>query len=198
MKILVILNIIFLLISSVNATEDKNKIAILVNDNVITNYDIEQRVKMFAILNQINITPENANSITNNIVNELIDNLLKIEKINEYNISVKNSDIERLENQYFKKIGISKDQIFELMKINDINTDQFYQMIYNDIAWQTLISRLYYRITSVSDEEIEELLNQDPMISREAAEQIIMDKQLDLKSNKMLRDLRDEATIEYK
>ncbi len=198
MKILVILNIIFLLISSVNATEDKNKIAILVNDNVITNYDIEQRVKMFAILNQINITPENANSITNNIVNELIDNLLKIEKINEYNISVKNSDIERLENQYFKKIGISKDQIFELMKINDINTDQFYQMIYNDIAWQTLISRLYYRITSVSDEEIEELLNQDPMISREAAEKIIMDKQLDLKSNKMLRDLRDEATIEYK
>ena len=97
MKILIILNIFFLLVSNVNATEDKNKIAILVNDNVITNYDIEQRIKMFAILNQINITPENSNSITNNIVNELIDNLLKIEKINEYNISVKNSDIERLE-----------------------------------------------------------------------------------------------------
>ena len=198
MKIIIILNIIFLLLSNVNATEDKNKIAILVNDNVITNYDIEQRIKMFAILNQINITPENSNSITNSIVNELIDNLLKIEKINEYNISVKDTDIERLENQYFRKTGISKDKIFELMEFNDVDTDQFYQMLYNDIAWQTLISRLYYRITSVSDEEIEELLNQDPMISREAAEQIIMDKQLDLKSNKMLRDLRDEATIEYK
>ena len=195
---LIILNIFFLLVSNVNATEDKNKIAILVNDNVITNYDIEQRIKMFAILNQINITPENSNSITNNIVNELIDNLLKIEKINEYNISVKNSDIERLENQYFKKIGISKEKIFELMKFNRVDTDQFYQMLYNDIAWQTLISKLYYRITSVSDEEIEELLNQDPQISREMAEQIIMDKQLGLKSSKMLRDLRDEATIEYK
>ena len=198
MKIIIILNIIFLLLSNVNATEDKNKIAILVNDNVITNYDIEQRIKMFAILNQINITPENSNSITNSIVNELIDNLLKIEKINEYNISVKNSDIERLENQYFRKIGISKDKIFELMEFNDVDTNQFYQMLYNDIAWQTLISKLYYRITSVSDEEIEELLNQDPQISREIAEQIIMDKQLALKSNKMLRDLRDEATIEYK
>ena len=71
-------------------------------------------------------------------------------------------------------------------------------MLYNYIAWQTLISKLYYRITSVSDEEIEELLNQDPQISREIAEQIIMDKQLALKSSKMLRDLRDEATIEYK
>ena len=198
MKIIIILNIIFLLASNVNATEDKNKIAILVNDNVITNYDIEQRIKMFAILNQINITPENSNSITNSIVNELIDNLLKIEKINEYNISVKNSDIERLENQYFRKIGISKDKIFELMEFNDVDTNQFYQMLYNDIAWQTLISKLYYRITSVSDEEIDDLLNQDPQISREIAEQIIMDKQLALKSNKMLRDLRDEATIEYK
>ena len=198
MKIIIILNIIFLLASNVNATEDKNKIAILVNDNVITNYDIEQRIKMFAILNQINITPENSNSITNNIVNELIDNLLKIEKINEYNISVKNSDIERLENQYFRKIGISKDKIFELMEFNDVDTNQFYQMLYNDIAWQTLISKLYYRITSVSDEEIDDLLNQDPQISREIAEQIIMDKQLALKSSKMLRDLRDEATIEYK
>ena len=198
MKIIIILNIFFLLVSNVNATEDKNKIAILVNDNVITNYDIEQRIKMFAILNQINITPENSNSITNSIVNELIDNLLKIEKINEYNINVKNSDIEKLENQYFRKIGISKDKIFELMEFNDVDTNQFYQMLYNDIAWQTLISKLYYRITSVSDEEIDELLNQDPQISREIAEQIIMDKQLALKSSKMLRDLRDEATIEYK
>ena len=57
-------------------------------------------------------------------------NLLKIEKINEYNISVKNSDIERLENQYFKKIGISKEKIFELMKFNRVDTDQFYQMLY--------------------------------------------------------------------
>ena len=71
-------------------------------------------------------------------------------------------------------------------------------MLYNDIAWQILISRLYYRITSVSDDEIEDLINKDPSISAELAEKIIMDKQLALKSSKMLRDLRNEATIEYK
>ena len=41
-------------------------------------------------------------------------------------------------------------------------------------------------------------MNKDPNISRKLAEKIIMDKQLALKSSKMLRDLRDEATIEYK
>ena len=40
--------------------------------------------------------------------------------------------------------------------------------------------------------------NKNPELTIEIAERIIMDKQLALKSSKMLRDLRSEATIEYK
>lgn len=187
-----------LIINSSNSAEDRNRIAILVNDHVITNYDIEQRLKIFAIVNRIQITPSNSNSVTNKIIDELINNLLKIEKIEEYNININDTELDRYENQYFNNLGIKKEYIFELMKINNVNTKQFYDMLYNDIAWQILISRLYYRITSVSDDEIEDLINKDPSISAELAEKIIMDKQLALKSSKMLRDLRNEATIEYK
>ena len=84
------------------------------------------------------------------------------------------------------------------MKINKVNKNQFYDMLYTEIAWQILISRLYYRVTSISDIEIEELINNDPELTRELAEKVIMDKQLALNSSKMIRDLRSEATIEYK
>ena len=198
MTIFRIITFFILLITNSYSANDVNRIVVLVNDSVITNYDIEQRIKIFAIINQVQITPENGQIITNKIVEELIDNLLKIEKIEEYNINIDNSDIDRYEKQYFKNLGIDKEQIFELMKINEVEVSQFHYMLYNEIAWQTLISRLYYRITSISDGEIEELMNKDPSISSELAEQIIMDKQLALKSNKMLRDLRDEATIEYR
>ena len=198
MKIIKIISVFFLLITNVYSSEGENKIVVLVNDKVISNYDIEQRVKVFAIVNQVQITPENGNIITNKIVDELIDDLLKMQKIEEYNIKVNNSDLDKYEDQYFKNIEVNKERIFELMKINKINKNQFYHMLYNEIAWQTLISRLYYRATSVSEEEISELMNKDPNISRKLAEKIIMDKQLALKSSKMLRDLRDEATIEYK
>ena len=40
--------------------------------------------------------------------------------------------------------------------------------------------------------------NKIPEISDELAEKMIVDKQLSLKSSKMLRDLRSEATIEYR
>ena len=84
------------------------------------------------------------------------------------------------------------------MTLNNINHEQFYNMIRTDVGWQLLISRLYYRGASASDIEVEEILKNEPNLSKERAEQIVIDKQLALRSSKMLRDLRSEATIEYK
>ena len=193
---IIIITIIITQNMSLNANE--NKIAILVNDTVITNYDIQQRLMIFAIINQVQITSENSGIITNKIVDELIDGALKDEKISEYDISVSNKNIDRYEKGILENRGLEKDYIFELMSINNINTDQFYKMIITDVGWQILISRLYYRGASVSDIEIEELKKNDSTLSKELAEQIVIDKQLALKSSKMLRDLRSEATIEYK
>ena len=198
LKIFLLISFVFLLIIDIYAAEDENKIAILVNDNVITNYDIEQRVKTFAILNQVQITSDNSGIITNKIVDELIDGVLKNEKIVEHKIKVDSNDLNHYEDLYFKSRGLDRENIFELMKINEVNKNQFYDTLYTDIAWQILIGRLYYRITSVSDIEIEELINNDPELTRELAEKVIMDRQLALNSSKMLRDLRSEATIEYK
>ena len=186
------------MILNVNAVEDENKIAVLVNDNIITNYDIEQRAKLYAILNQIQITSENNVIITNKIVDELIDHILKNEKIEEYSIKVDSKELDYYEKQYFNARRTSKEESFELLKINNVSLNHFYEMLHNDIAWQILISRLYYRVTSVSDTEIEDLTIKDPELTYEMAKRIIMDKQLALKRSKMLRDLRSEATIEYK
>ena len=198
LKIFLLISFVFLLIIDINAAEDKNKIAILVNDNVITNYDIEQRLKIFAILNQVQITSNNSDIITNKIVDELIDGVLKNEKIVEYKVEIDSNDFNHYENLYFKNGDLDRENIFRLMKINKVNKNQFYDMLYTEIAWQILISRLYYRVASISDIEIEGLINNDPELTRELAEKVIMDKQLALNSSKMIRDLRSEATIEYK
>ena len=121
--------------------------------------------------------------------------MLKNEKIIEFEIKVPTSDFNNYENQYFSRRNINKEEIFKLMEINNVNENQFYDMLYTDIAWQILISKRYYRVTAVPDEEIKRLVKSDPEISDELAEKMIVDKQLSLKSSKMLRDLRSEATI---
>ena len=46
--------------------------------------------------------------------------------------------------------------------------------------------------------EINEIIQKNPGISIEQAQNLVVQRQLDLQSSKLLRDIVNEATIEYK
>ena len=182
-----------------NAFNTKDhRIAVLVNDQLITSYDIVQRMKLSAILSGIEVTTANSNQLLNSVVDELIKEKLKIQKINEYEIFVSEKEYIEQELLFFQNNPIEKENIMKIFENNDIKYSEFKKYLVDGISWQKLISRMFYRLTSTSEIEIEEILVKNPDISREKAVNIIVQRQLDLKSNKMIRDLFNEATIEYK
>ena len=197
-----IFSLVFIIVSisfKVEAfTVNDHRIAVLVNDKLITSYDIVQRMKMRALLNGIDITPENNNQLANAVVEELINERLKSGKLSEYSISVSNDEYLQREKAFFDTTAFTKSDIIEMFKINNINYNDFKEYLVNEISWQKLISGMYYRLTSTSELEIAELKAKNPSISRVRAEDIIIQRQLDLQSSKMIRDMFNEATIEYK
>jgi peptidyl-prolyl cis-trans isomerase SurA len=182
--------------SAFNAND--HRIAALVNDQIITSYDVVQRMKLNAILSGIDITAENNNRLLNSVVDELINEKLKNQKINEYNISVSEEEYQEQESLFYQNNPINKEDLIKIFKLNEIKYTEFKKYIINGISWQKLISGMYYRLTSTSEIEIEEIITKNPNISEEAARNMIVQRQLDLKSNKVIRDLFNEATIEYK
>ena len=65
-----------------NAFNSKDhRIAVLVNDQLITSYDVIKRMKLNAILSGIEITTENNNQLLNTVVDELIKEKLMNQKI---------------------------------------------------------------------------------------------------------------------
>ena len=175
-----------------------HRIAVLVNDQLITSYEVVQRMKLSAILSGIDITPENNNQLLNSVVDELIKENLKNQKVNEYDISISEEEYLNQELLFYQNNPINKDDLIKIFELNNIKYDEFKKYLINGISWQKLISGMYYRLTSTSDIEIEEIIMNNPNMSKEAARELIVQKQLDLKSNKMIRDLLNEATIEYK
>ena len=193
--------ILFLILVStlqVSAEVEDNRIIILVNDEIITNYDIVQRLKIYSIVNQVEITPTNNATIANKIIDELIDQILKNEKTKEYNIEITAEELQYYVDLFFENRGQDRDFVYDLMEQSNTNIKHFLLMLESDITWQTLINNLYYRITSISEVELEEMKKDYPDMSLEQAESYILERQLGLQSSKMLRDLRSEATIEYK
>ena len=185
--------------SNANAfNANDHRIAVLVNDQLITSYDVVQRMKLSIILSGIDIASENNNQLLNSVVDELIKENLKNQKINEYDISVSEEEYLSQELRFYQNSPINKEDLIQIFELNDIKYSEFKKYLINEISWQKLISGMYYRLTSTSEIEIEEIIMKNPSMSEETARDIIVQKQLDLKSNKMIRDLFNEATIEYK
>ncbi len=175
-----------------------HKIAVLVNEEVITSYDIIQRLKLTSLIQGININNQNNQLLLNNTVDELIQEKVKIEKINEYKIKVEDNEYLEYETNFLRRKNIEQSQFFLLLEKNNINYVEFKNLLLIDLSWGKLISGLFYRLTSVTDLEINEIISKNPSISSAQAENLVIQRQLDLQSSKLLRDIMNEATIEYR
>ena len=195
----IIILFFFLIASFVYGNDDKsNKIEVLVNENVITKYDIVQRLKINAILNRVEINDDNYNQLLETVIDDLIVEKLKLIKIDEYNINLDKDEFKTYQERFFSKINYKKTDLEEIFKLNDVKFDYLNEYLEVDIKWQKLIYGLYLRVSSVTEQEVSDLISKNPDLDEETASDLILQRQLDLKSIKLIKDLRDEATIEYK
>ena len=191
-----LLIIFFHFCSIISANQSTHKIEILVNDKIITNYDIAQHFAINSILDNINVTAENGDFFYNKTVNELIDMKIQQAKIKEYNIKIEDDNKEYYENYYFQSKRLDKNKVYEIINSNNLDVDALKEKINTSIAWEQLTAGLFFHTISISDSEVSELLKKDESLSTEIAKRILTNKQVKLKSDKYLRDLRAEANIE--
>ncbi len=191
--------LLFITMSSVFGNDNKsNRIEVLVDEEIITKYDINQRVIINSILKRIEINENNYNQLIKAVVDDLIIEKLKIQKINEYDIDIDEVELKQNEKRFYSRNNYTKEEIKKLLSEYNINYNYILEIIKIELKWQKLIYGLYLRITSVTEQEVIDLVNKNPNISKEIANDLILQKQLDIKSTKLLNDLKNEATIEYK
>ena len=193
-----LLILVLTLCISQSDTKIEHKIAVIVNEQLITSYDIIQRMKLSAILQRININEQNNQILFNNTVDELIQEKLKKEKLNEYKVIINESEYSEFEATIFERYNLEKETLIDLLETNKINYSEFKNLLENELSWNKLVNGLYLRLTSASQIEIDEIISKNPNMPLKQAENLVIQRQLDLKSSKLLRDMLNEATIEYK
>ena len=159
--------ILFLLFINTIYAESKieHKIAVIVNEELITSYDIIQRMKLSAILQGININENNNQLLINNTVDELIHEKLKKEKIKEYEITFTEKEYLEFETNFLLRLNLDKTSLKNLLISNNINFVELENLLANELSWNNLINALYVRLTSVSDMEVDEIISKNPNIS---------------------------------
>ena len=165
----------------------EHKIAVLVNENAITSYDIVQRLKLTAIISGKNVNSQFEQFTINKTIDELIQEKIKLDKINEYKIDIDDIEYFEFENNFFQRQNVDRSQALQLLKENNVSYRELKDLLTIELSWSKLISGLYYRFTSVSKIEIDEMISKNPGISQNQAENYIVQRQLDLQSSKLLR-----------
>ena len=102
-----------------------HRIAVLVNDQLITSYDIIQRMKLSAILSGIEVTTANSNQLLNSVVDELIKEKLMNQKIEEYGITVSEEEYLEQELLFYQNSPNTKENIIKVFELNNINYSEF-------------------------------------------------------------------------
>ena len=197
-KKIIFVFLLFITTIASEAEEKYNRIEVLVNENIITKYDIIQRLKINSILSRFEINEENYNQLLSAVVDEMVVEKLKIKKIEEYNVNFDKEEFANHEEIFLSNNNYKKEDLKELFSINNINYSYLRDILEIDIKWQKLIYGLYLRVSSVTEQEISDLISKNPEIDKKTASDLLLQRQLDLKSKKLIKDLRDEATIEYK
>ena len=194
----VIVALLFLVSNlSILIAEEKNyKIIKLVNEQVITNYDLEQRLKLYAAMNNVSINDKNLDEFAREMLNFMVDEKLQIEQIKLYEISIKEDEVE----DYISRAYLDNDQdikgLAAALEKNNIDINLLKNSIKIKLGWNSLTNNLFYRESVVNKIDLENSMQENPALSKLQVRNNLIQKQIDLRAKKLLRDIRAEANIE--
>ena len=129
--------------------------AAVVNDIVISTYDLDQRVKLYMVTSGGAQNAETAKRMRPQILRQLIDELLQLQEAQESKVQVTSEDLEKSLKRIAQQSNITVEQIYKTLDDNRIARSTLLNQIKADIAWQRLVQgRLAPRVT-ITDEEID-------------------------------------------
>jgi peptidyl-prolyl cis-trans isomerase SurA len=135
------------------------KATAIVNGDVITQTDIDQRLALLAIANGGKIPQEEIDSLRQQVLRNLIDETLEIQAAKTEKIEWKKSDIDRTVERVASGVKQNPDQLAKYLEANGSSITSLRRQIEGEIAWQRLQNAKIESSVSVGDEEVKAVLD---------------------------------------
>ena len=134
------------------------KATAIVNGEVITQTDIDQRLALFAIANGGQIPAEEVGPLRQQILSNLIDEVLQIQDAKKSEIVIKPADIDRALERVAQQNRKSVTQLGTDLQKSGSSLRTMRRQIEGEIAWQRLLREKIEGDISVGDEEVNAVL----------------------------------------
>ena len=134
------------------------KIAAVVNDEVISVFDLISRMRMVMLASNIPDTPELRQRIGPQILRGLIDEKLELQEARRQNVTASDSEISNALQKLAKQNNMEAEQLSAFLKARGIDRGTLVDQITATLVWGKLVRRQAAQSIEISDEEIDEAL----------------------------------------
>ena len=135
------------------------KATAIVNGEVITQTDIDQRLALLAIANGGRIPADEIDRLRQQVLRNLIDETLQIQAAKAEEITIKPSDIDRTLERVATSNKQTVAQLTALLESNGSSIKTMRRQIEGEIAWTRLQRAKIENSVSVGDEEVKAILD---------------------------------------
>ncbi len=148
------------------------RIAAVVNDEVVSVFDLVSRMQMVMLSSNIPDTPELRERMGRQVLRSLIDERLQLQEAKRQNVTVSDADVEKALLQIAQQNNMSTEQLTQLLKSRGIGRGALVNQVKATLIWGKLVRRQAAQTVDVSDEEIDDAVKRARENAKEAQTRI--------------------------
>lgn len=129
-------------------------IAAVVNDQAISSFDVNNRIKFILLTTRISNTPDTIAKIRPQIIRTLIDERLQMQEAEKNNIKIDDKEVASAISSIEEQRQMPPGEIANMLKAGNIPEKTFSDQIRAQLAWSKIMAKFVRPRVKVSDEEV--------------------------------------------
>lgn len=155
-KSIIFLFIYLISFSNISLAEEKNKIVLKIENQIITDFEVKNKILSTLLLTQQDVTQKNVNSQKERSLQLLIQHKLKKIELSNHDIKSDKNQI----NNYLSSISSnSPTELEKIFKNNNVDYQLFLEEIETQLKWQQLIYQIYATKIEIDENVIDQEVN---------------------------------------
>lgn len=157
-KLFSLLALSFCLLNNNAQAQNSVKIAALVNGEIISNQDIQNRINSFLMTSQIPLNEQTKGMIVQKVMHSAIDEKIKLQAAEKEGIKISDADIDAAVTNFEKSNNIPNGELKNILKEAKVSEKSFREQMKADLAWVRFLRNKLRLEGNITQNEIETAL----------------------------------------
>ncbi len=135
-------------------SQDIQAISAIVNDEVISRYDVQQRVQLIVSTSGIKPTQENISRLESQALRSLVNEKIQLQEAEKLDVPSSEQEVGLMLERIANGSQMSGEEILELINSQGVRPDTLLNQIRAELLWNKIVRGRYGSYVNVNDDEV--------------------------------------------